>query len=102
VLVARGAIRSRSHDEQQHALLQFEQLEGKELTEARLRHSDAAITLRFGDEWWFMALTEPRAGKRDDLDLWELMTPEDVVVVAHLDRTLAVHSASSPVATPKK
>jgi hypothetical protein len=60
VLVSDGAVRSRSHDEQQHALQQFAQLEGKRLVDASLRRSDAALTLRFADGHWFMALTEPR------------------------------------------
>src|SRR4051794_16661051 len=60
VLAADGALLSRSLDEQQHALRHFEELEGKRLTASRLRRNDAAITLRFEDGTWFMALTEPR------------------------------------------
>ena len=95
VLVGSGAILSRSHDEQQHALRHFEQLEGKLLNDARLRHSDAAITLRFDEDSWFMALTEPRPRARNSLELWELLTPEEVFVVAQPDRTLAVIDASA-------
>jgi hypothetical protein len=95
VLVANGSILSRSHDEQQHALRHFEELEGRPLEEARLRRSDAAVTLRFGDDAWFMALTEPQVKETTSLDLWELLTPGDVFVVARQDRTLAVDDASA-------
>lgn len=94
VLVANGAILSRSHDEQQHALRHFEELEGRPLAEARLRHSDVALTLRFSNDSWFMALTEPQLRATHSLDLWELLTPEDVFVIARPDRTLAVDDAS--------
>lgn len=92
VLVAKGAILSRSHDEPQHALRQFDALEGTQLTEARLRHSDVAITLRFADDVWFMALTEPRP-RAKKIDLWELLTPASLFVVARPDRTLSVDEA---------
>lgn len=95
VLAANGAILSRSHDEQQHALRQFEDLAGKPLAETRLRHSDAAVTLRFADDSWFMALTEPRRRAAKSLSLWELLTPEDVFVVAHPDRSLTVDACSA-------
>lgn len=95
VLVSDGSVLSRSHDEQRHALRNFEELEGKVLTEARLRRSDAAVTLRFGDDYWFMALTEPRPRAKQALDLWELLTPEDTFVLARPDRTLAVEQASA-------
>jgi hypothetical protein len=95
VLAASGAILSRSHDEQQHALRHFEDLEGKPLVEAQLRHSDAAVTLRFGHESWFMALTEPPSRAAKALSLWELLTPDGVFVVAHPDRSLSVDEGSA-------
>lgn len=95
VLAMNGAIVSRSHDEQQHALRHFEELEGKPPIEARLRHSDVAVTLRFGDDFWFMALTEPRRRATGSLSLWELLTPADLVVIAHSDRHLTVEADST-------
>jgi hypothetical protein len=95
VLAANGAILSRSHDEQQHALRHFEEIEGKPTAEARLRHSDVAVTLRFGDHCWFIALTEPRRRATKSLSLWELLTPGDVVVTAHSDRRLTIEAGSA-------
>ncbi|MEA2189022.1 MAG: hypothetical protein QOK16_4033 [Solirubrobacteraceae bacterium] len=99
VLVSDGAVRSRSHDEQQHALQQFAQLEGKRLVDASLRRSDAALTLRFADGHWFMALTEPRPAVltkgRKVLDLWELLTPSGLFVVARPDRSLSIEEPAA-------
>ncbi len=95
LLVADGTILSRSHDEQQHALRQFVELEGKALAETRLRRSDAAVTLRFVDAFWFMALTEPRIRAKKALDLWELLTPDGLFVVDRPDRTLTVEAPSA-------
>lgn len=99
VLVADGEVRSRSHDEQQHALQQFAQLEGKRLVTATRRRSDSALTLRFADGHWFMALTEPRtadlAKETKALDLWELLTPGGLFVVARSDRSVAIEDPSA-------
>ena len=99
VLMAEGAVRSRSHDEQQHSLQQFAQLEGNRVVTATRRRSDSALTLRFADGHWFMALTEPRA---PDLakdtkapDLWELLTPGGLFVVARPDRSVAIEDPSA-------
>lgn len=91
VLAADGALVSRSLDEQQHALRHFEELEGKRLTAARLRRSDVAVTLRFEGEAWFMVLTEPRQDKRT-LELWELLTPSGLFVVAWPNRAVAIET----------
>jgi hypothetical protein len=99
VLVADGAVRSRSHDEQQHALQQFAQLEGKRLVTATRRRSDSALTLRFADGHWFMALTEPRtaatAKETKAPDLWELLTPGGLFVVARPDRSVAIEDPTA-------
>ncbi len=99
VLVADGALRSRSHDEQQHALQQFAQLEGKRLVTATRRRSDSALTLRFAGGHWFMALTEPRTAilskEMKALDLWELLTPGGLFVVARPDRSVAIEDPSA-------
>lgn len=95
-LVADGSILSRSHDEQQHALHQFAQLEGKRLTDTMFRRSDAAVTLRFDEGYWFMALTEPRTRSRSKgpLDLWELLIPDGRFVVARADGSLFIDAST--------
>jgi hypothetical protein len=99
VLVADSAVRSRSHDEPQHVLQQFAQLEGKLLVSAVRRHSDCALTLRFADGHWLMALTEPRtevpAKNAKALDLWELRTPTGLFVVARPDRSVVIEDGST-------
>lgn len=91
VLAADGALLSRSLDEQQHALRHFEELEGKRLTATRLRRSDVAVTLRFEGGAWFMALTEPHGNKRK-LELWELLTPSGLFVVAWPNRAVTIET----------
>lgn len=91
VLTANGALLSRSLDEQQHALRHFAELEGERLIGSRLRRSDAAVTLRFENGSWFMALTEPRR-LRKITELWELRTPGGFFVVARPDRTVTVEA----------
>lgn len=90
VLAIEGIVVARSHDEQQHALRQFAQMEGTRLAEARLRRSDASLTLRFDNGGWFTALTEPRPRAKSSWALWELLMPDGLVLVARKDRSIAV------------
>jgi len=91
VLARDSTILSRSTDEPQHALRQFEEREGKRVTATRFRRSDAAVTLRFEDDSWFIALTETRP-EDETLDLWELLTPHGLVVVARPDASVTIEA----------
>ena len=94
VLSADGLILSRSTDEPQHALRHFGQVEGSVLAQARLRKSDAALTLRFDSGPSLLVLTEPARRPKSDLDLWELATPTGVFVVAHGDGALTIEDGA--------
>lgn len=94
VLVADGTLLSRSHDEQQHGLRNFAELEGKRLDDARMRRKDAAVTLHFEDGSWFMALTEPQRRKKAT-ELWELLTPSGLFVVARPDLSIVIEAGDA-------
>lgn len=92
-LTKAGVLLSRSFDEPEHVLRHFNEREGAQLTDARVRRTDLALTLRFADDAWFMALTEPR--RRRVAELWELLTPDGSFVVGWANRSITTEPADA-------
>lgn len=95
-----GTLLSRSFDEPEHVLRQFNEREGSQLTAARVRRADLALTLRFADDAWFMALTEPR--RRRVAELWELLTPGGSFVVGWANRSITIEAGETQLRRPEQ
>ncbi len=84
---------ARSRDEPAHVLECFDALDGRVVAEALLRRRDAAMTLNLEDELGgerVALVVRGRPGRRERATLWELSTPEGLLVVAYGDRAISV------------
>lgn len=84
---------ARSGDERAHVLECLGALEGRVVAEALLRRRDAAITLNLEEELGgerVALVVRGRPGRGERATLWELSTPDGLLVVACGDRALSV------------